>query len=330
MAEIEHNQEVTERAAAWIARLDGGELSTDDLIELRDWVRANPAHMRELERLGDIWKRLDSLAALDGLLAAPPPPVSKSRWSLGIAAGIVAVVAASALVFSRLPAPESVEVAAVYATDIGEQKSIEPGEGSTINLNTASRVTLDFSASLRRVELSQGEAFFDVDSDDGRPFIVATRHGDVVVKGTAFLVRVEEDGLEVVVKEGYVEVHEQSTGSGVTPPVASLKAGEVARIDDAGSARIDAVEPEIMIRKLGWRDGMLMFDGNTLDEVVHEVSRYTPVNIVIEDAALRERRIGGYFRVGEVEDLMATLENDFGIQVNRVNDNEIRLTAPIN
>ena len=94
--------------------------------------------------------------------------------------------------------------------------------------------------------------------------------------------------------------------------------------------RKQVIEPDKLIRKLGWRDGMLMFDGESLDEVIHEVGRYTSINIVIDDPSLRERRIGGYFKVGEIEDLLGTLQTDFDIEVNRVHDNEVRLSSRIN
>jgi transmembrane sensor len=182
----------------------------------------------------------------------------------------------------------------------------------------------------RRVLLAHGEAFFEVEPSDDRPFVVATEFGYVRVTGTAFLVRLEDTGLEVVVKEGRVELHEQGVDNSGGTLVADLEAGEVAIVDQSGSALIDEIGPEKMVRKLGWRDGMLMFDGESLDEVVREVSRYTSVNIVIETPALREQRIGGYFKVGEVEDLLGTLESDFDIEVHRVDDNNIRLAAQYN
>ncbi|MEE8345383.1 MAG: FecR domain-containing protein [Woeseiaceae bacterium] len=331
MTELTKKQDITQQAAAWIARLDAGELSAEDLIELRDWATASPAHLRELWRLGDIWKSLDTLAVLSGLLAKPTNSTRRSWRPLAIAASAAVILVAVSIFFAGVLTVEPIELAAAYTTDIGEQTSIEPGEGSTINLNTGSQMTVEYSSSQRLVRLARGEAFFEVASEDERPFIVETPFASVVVTGTAFLVRVEASGLEVLVKEGNVELHERSGGPARDAPiVAKLKAGELAMIDDSGSTHIGVIEPEKMIRKLGWRDGMLMFDGETLGEVVREVSRYTSVRIVIDSPALREQRIGGYFKVGEVEDLLGTLQSDFGIEVHRVDDSEVWLTTRIN
>ncbi len=331
MIDVNENQDINQQAAAWIARLDGGELSADDLIELRDWAKTSPTHMHELERLGGIWEDLDVLMALKGLLAKPTNSKRSSWQPLAIAASIAAFAMAIGFFFAGVTVVEPVQLTADYETEIGEQTTIEPGEGSTISLNTNSHITVSYSSSERMIWLSQGEAFFEVDSRDERPFIVATEFGNVVVTGTAFLVRVDASGLEVVVKEGHVRLYERSDEIDRNAPIlARLRAGEVATIDASGRPHIDAIEPEKMIRKLGWRDGMLIFDGDPLDEVVREVSRYTSVNIVIENPDLRDIRIGGYFKVGEIESLLGTLQSDFDIQVHRVNDGEVRLAARIN
>lgn len=318
--------ETTKKAATWIARLDAGELTADELTALREWATANPAHMRELERLGDIWESLDALAALKPMLAVPEVSSRRTIRNIAIAASAAAIAVAMWLFFAGAGPLEPVLLAETYVTDVGEQRSVEPGEGSTISLNTDSRMSLEYSLSQRLVRLAKGEAFFEVSSEDSRPFIVVTRLGNVVVTGTAFLVRVDAAELQVLVREGHVELHKQvegfvQAGSAVT----ALNAGEVAVIDSV-SSHVEMIGPIRMVRKLGWRDGMLMFDGETLDEVVHEVGRYTSVQIIIDDPELRDLRVGGYFRVGELEDLLGTLQSDFDVQVSRIADDEIRLT----
>lgn len=317
---------MTEKAAAWIARLDAGDLTADELIEFREWATASAAHMRELERLADTWESLDALAALRPMVAMPDTSPRRAIRNIAIAASAAAIAVTMWLFSPGADPVEPVVLAETYVTDVGEQRSVEPGEGSTISLNTDSRLSLEYSASQRLVRLAKGEAFFEVSSNDHRPFIVETRLGNVVVTGTAFLVRVEAAELQVLVREGHVELHKQVEGSvPVDSAVTALNAGEVAVIDSVGS-HVEMIGPVRMVRKLGWRDGMLMFDGESLDEVVHEVGRYTSVQIIIDDPELRDLRVGGYFRVGELEDLLGTLQSDFDVQVNRVADDEIRLT----
>lgn len=328
MIEEQNKPDATDVAAFWVARLDRGGLSTDELIALREWVGAHPSHMRKLERAAEIWESLDALAALRNIVARPARTTRRRTISFAIAAGVAGMALAIALLLAVVPGSvEAPEYYASFETRIGETQVIEPGEGSRISLNTNSRVAIEFGSTLRRVRLDRGEAYFDVAANDTRPFVVETDFGNVVVTGTEFLVRVDDAGLEVAVKEGHVQLQRPpSDHDEGRVALALLTAGEVASIELDGSRRIEPIETGQLVRKLGWRDGMLMFNGESLEEVVHEVGRYTPIKINITDEALRTRRIGGYFKAGEIEDLLATLESDFGIRVERISDSEINLS----
>lgn len=247
--------------------------------------------------------------------------------SFAVAASVAGLALAIAFLHGTRVGVEVPEYKASFVTQIGEMQVIEPGEGSRISLNTDSRLAVEFSSALRSVRLDRGEAYFEVTADDTRPFLVDTDFGKVLVTGTAFLVRVQETGLEVTVREGHVQLQRSpaDTADGRTS-VALLTAGEVASVESDGSRRIEPIESGRLVRKLGWRDGMLMFNGESLEEVVREVGRYTPIEINIADQALRTRRIGGYFRAGEIDDLLATLESDFGIRVERTGDGEVNLS----
>ncbi len=326
MTDENDHPDTAEIAARWVARLDRGDLSADELIALREWAIAHPSHMRELEYAVRIWESLDALAALRTIVARPERSRRKTTMPRAVAAGVAALAAALSLLL-WIGVGEPAEYNGSFVTRIGEIQVIEPGEGSRISLNTDSHLAVEFDSTFRRVRLDRGEAYFDVAPDDERPFVVETDFGNIVVTGTAFLVRVEEAGLEVTVKEGHVQLQR----SAADPEeghvsIALLTAGEVASIESDGSRRIEPIETTRLVRKLGWRDGMLMFNGESLEEVVREVGRYTPIKINIEDHALRTRRVGGYFRAGEIDDLLATLESDFGIRVEKVGDSEVNLS----
>src|SRR5690606_32526856 len=328
MIEEHDKPDATDVAAFWVARLDRGGLSTEELIALRAWVGAHPSHMRELERAAEMWESLDALAALRHIVARPARTTRKRTIAFALAASVAGTALTVALLLGIVAGgTETPEYYAAFETRIGETQVIEPGEGSKISLNTNSRVAIEFGSTVRRGRLDRGEAYFDVASSDARPFVVETEFGNVVVTGTAFLVRVDDAGLEVAVKEGHVQLERAAGDSGESRvALALLTAGEVASIELDGSRRIEPIETGQLVRKLGWRDGMLMFNGESLEEVIREVGRYTPIKISITDEALRTRRIGGYFKAGEIEDLLATLESDFGIRVERISDSEINLS----
>ena len=115
----------------------------------------------------------------------------------------------------------------------------------------------------------------------------------------------------------------------ITPDkhLTTIKAGQDAEYGSDSIHMVQTVNPEIIERKTSWQHGMLMFEGETLAKVIEEISRYSTTKIIISDPKIRDLRIGGYFRVGEVDALLATLEKSFSINVVRVNDNLIYLNG---
>ena len=82
-----------------------------------------------------------------------------------------------------------------------------------------------------------------------------------------------------------------------------------------------------MERQLAWREGMLLFDGEPLSEVIAEVSRYAPIEIVLSSPALRDLRIGGFFRAGDTQALLNTLSTSSDVDVERVRPGLIYLRS---
>ena len=120
--------------------------------------------------------------------------------------------AAVAILFTlllQLPAHSPVQSSGfdLYETPIGKHRVITLTDGSTIHLNTRSRVSIRFSATRRAAQLLQGEALFTIQHDPNRPFEVVT--GLTVIRdvGTQFDVhRKTSDAAVVTVIQGQVDV----------------------------------------------------------------------------------------------------------------------------
>jgi len=316
---------ITREACAWIAQLDGDTPpSHQDLAALREWMARSPAHREEIIRLSELWGRLELFTELAGV------PRSRSKSSLGragpmarwtFAAAATIMLAMGGLLLHNLLTPDD---AVDYRTGVGEQRRVVLPDGSTLLLNTDSSARVEYTTLERRVRLERGEAHFEVEHDTARPFLVAAGDGVVRAVGTAFSVRRQGVGAEVSVTEGKVELsmmaqapakygamnREAAKGS------ALLKAGQRAQFDSRVEAIAD-VPAEELARSLAWHQGMLVFSGDRLEQVVAEVSRYTTQSIVFGDPALGELRVGGQFRIGETEGLFRALEEGFGLHVQR-------------
>jgi transmembrane sensor len=96
--------------------------------------------------------------------------------------------------------------------------------------------------------------------------------------------------------------------------------GQEATIDT-----IIEVDSSEITRKLSWREGKLVFAGESLEEVVREITRHTEIRIDVVDPALKKMRIGGQFQAGETDSLFYVLQSGFGISVNKVDENHVQL-----
>ena len=276
---------------------------------------------------------------------------------------IAASILGIAVVLTLWIYPQPHETAnGIYGTAIGEQKITQLPDGSTIHLNTDSQVQVDYSATTRKLRLLRGEAHFQVAKDPGRHFEVHVAKSLIQAVGTAFSVQMRDDAMRVIVTEGKVELATQINAPGteladslnnspnhttlesntMQPKlvrIGTLSSGQSTTYDSAirieqdnfpaktvvADIHVETIAEEDLKKQLAWRNGYLVFKGDTLTDVINEVSRYTPVTIEITDLALGQIPIGGRFKVGDMEALYEVLEVSFGIQVAQLDDQHIQL-----
>lgn len=340
---------IEDEAAAWVWRLDDEPVSANTLAAYEAWLKEDPRHGRVIEEYRALWGRLDSLQTLcreerirtvsrgideqEGDRAIP----SARRYG-AIAACLVLTVAV--LVFAGRPALLPVTTAdtivasaeRVHETLVGEFRTVTLDDGSVIEMNTDTKLTVIYGTTARRIELERGEAHFNVAKDPQWPFVVTANGAAVRAVGTAFNVRSMRDApTEVLVTEGTVEVTEYGMSTEVPGPSRDseqvyLTAGQSIRVDQTAPAQIASISPGDLDRELAWRKGMLIFEGEPLANVVEELSRYTDIRFVFIDDAIRQRRVGGYFRTGDVETLLSVLEEGLSIRIERQGNDLILLS----
>lgn len=328
--------EIEAEACAWLVRLDDSR-DESELKELRQWLDRSPLHREAFARAAGTWGELNGLGQwleLDASTIARQRP-SRLRYSLAAAAIVLTAGLVAWLSAPLRPAQEPYR--AEHATAIGEVRTVSLPDGTAAQLNTGTRIAFTMDRNARLARLDEGEAWFDIARDPERPFVVYASRLAVRAVGTAFSVRVQGNRVDLTVTEGRVEI------ASMHAALAESAELELRRFDDDTESRValDAGQhvvydgrieqvsrwaaPQIE-RSLSWRDGMLIFDNDSLAHVVAEIGRYTPQKIVISDSDLRDLRFGGYFRVGDIASILATFEEDFDIRVERINDELVYLS----
>ena len=336
-----------EEAGYWLARLDGGPLSEEEARAFHDWLLADREHRDAIIELANLWDDMDILSELSDLFPLAPKSVADTgRAARFLTSPVLAVLAAAAvvlvvaLVVMQRPVLDMAnDVTAarkevVYQTAVGEQQDISLPDGSIMKLNTDSLISVSFNSRQRNLRLLKGEALFKVAHDRSRPFIVHAGGGVVRAVGTAFSVHLKGHDVEVTVTEGRVEIASAVDDDGSVDLgkddfgkyLTTLDAGQTAEYGEHTIHSVRTIAPELITRRMSWQHGTLVFKGETLEEVVREISRYTDTRFVISDPAIRDIRIGGYFKTGEVDALLTVLKDNFSIKADKVNDNLIYLT----
>jgi transmembrane sensor len=341
--------EMEAQAAAWLVRREAPDFSSEEQAALDTWLLASPRHRSAFLRLEAAWRRADRLKRLrplDGrvnedllsgptLLKIPQYPVRSAspesppatpaaerprapKWRSALAtAATIAVVAAGVALWAAIGRSGWQS----YATDFGGLERIVLSDGSVVNLNTNSEIRVQISGTRRDIILERGEALFTVAHDSTRPFDVQASDTTVRAVGTVFSVRLSSGrDVEVIVKEGRVQIdppklQDVSSAADLSsaPPPSLLSAGETVRIKER-KIEVVKVADEDLSRKLSWTEGRLIFERQTLAEVVAEFNRYNRKQMVIADPAIAGRKVGGGFEATDINSFIAALEHTFGIR----------------
>jgi transmembrane sensor len=290
------SDDIDDIAAQWVLRQDRGEMSPEEQRELDAWLQSNSLHLGAFVRAQAIWVDLDRVAALNAGRAAADERGEKRR-SLARVASFTAVFIATA---ATLFAVAQSYLAGRETTQLGEMRRITLNDGSAVALNTASVMQVRFARDERHVVLRRGEASFQVAHDKQRPFVVDAGDVSVLAVGTAFTVRMREEGdVTVVVTDGVVEV---TRDRGILTEQAqkqrAVRDQEVIVAARQPMTTLPLSKQEIA-RRLAWEEGQLVFDGERLDEAVAEVNRYVATPVRIESDTLAAKSFVGVFRTGD-------------------------------
>jgi transmembrane sensor len=277
-----------EDAAAWVVRLEAGDLGETEAVTFDAWLSASPENAAAF----------DAALAVSHTYAAAGPVVAHQlsqrraiprRPDMGrrAAIGFGAMAATAAFAFVLAPEFTGGETQ-TYATAKGERRTVRLADGSTIDLNGGTRLSVSLGRDARHVTLAEGQAIFDVAHEARRPFFVAAGDRTVRVVGTQFDVRRLAGKVSVTVARGAVEVR---PADGAPGKAYRLHPGQ--RLDHQEGAAVVQVATAEPNEVLAWRTGRLVYRGQPLSEVVTDLNQQFATPIRIEDPALAATPISG-------------------------------------
>jgi transmembrane sensor len=221
-----------------------------------------------------------------------------------------------------------------YSTGLGEQRSLRLADGSTVELNSQTRIRVRYTSQERHIDLLEGQALFHVAKNQAQPFIVASGNTHVRAIGTQFDVYRKQSSTVVTVVEGKVAVEPalseytvadagespvDALGSAISDPASGsvlLEGGQQLTLAvDAASAAPARLRPADLEATTAWTQRRLIFRGTPLAEVVSEFNRYSERPMVVSDAQLAALPISGVFSSSDPTDLLRFLRDVGGYEV---------------
>lgn len=312
-------------ASYWFARERGGLMSAQEAVQFAQW-RNIPQNNQAYREILAVWRVAQTVPdeALRAIVVTPSTrspadmPVKRRhlRWSLAALASIMTVGVAGHVILGQ-----RATFSQTYATAAGQRRQVNLPDGSVINLNTATTITVRFYDAMRHVDLEAGEAVFSVTHDKDQPFIVDAGLGEVRVTGTLFCVRRDAHQLSVSVESGSVEV---SRGNWRGKEKISLAAGAGVFVN--GTAITPMPEHTDVLALTAWQQGKVVFDDTALPRVIDEMNRYraTPIHM---QGDFSKMRIAGVFSVDDTETFLTALPTLIPVSVLKKQDDSVVILA---
>lgn len=206
----------------------------------------------------------------------------------------------------------------ILQTPRGGQYAVTLSDGTKVWLNAASSITYPtaFTGKERRVNIT-GEVYFEVAHQEEQPFHVVSEQQELKVLGTHFNVEAYGDDSETrtTLLEGSVRIMPAGTASSMVTSMngTTLKPKQQAVISPGSKTiGVSAVNPDDIV---AWKNGLFVFNNESMESVMRKVARWYDVQVVYEDNQPKEELFGGSIsRFDDVTTVLRMLEKTGDVQ----------------
>lgn len=298
---------LSDEAIDWLVRLNSGSATDEDHAAFQSWRSRSDAHEKAAIEAETIWHGVGM--AGEEQRATEKRETRRRHTRRAVLGGGLVALGGLAAHQSGLIGPG---MFADHVTGTGERKRITLADGSIVQMNAETALSVDFDAAERRLALHYGQAIFEVAHDPARPFIVEAAGGHARAIGTAFDVNNTRDDVAVTVIEGVVEV----TAQGASTQPVKAQADQRVRYGATGAPPVaENVDADV---ETAWRRGKLIFDHRTLRQVVEEIDRQYRGRIVIASRRSAELEVTGVFDLDDPEAVLSAIEASLPVRVVRL------------
>jgi len=304
-----------------------GEASENEQTQVDKWLLEGKENQRYFSHFKLIWtqsKELASRSKVDEQEAwerfkkkvgheTPVVPLNSGSWYSGflrIAAVLFFVAGAGWLLYLSLQNNDS----KLVTVKTGSQTLTDTlPDGSVIILNKRSSISYPekFTAADTRQITLKGEAFFQVEPDKSKPFVISVNDVTVTVVGTSFNIKSNVKKTEVIVETGLVEVG---------------KADQKVKVSPSESLTVLKGKPDLIKQKNKeefydyYRTKKFVCNNTPLWKLVETLNEAYQANIVIDGENLRNKLLNTTFDEQSLPEILRIIGVTFDIKVEQQGD----------
>lgn len=331
------SDDIPSTASDWVARINAGPLSPDLQTAFNTWITRDRQNQVDLTMVRLTWSVAQKLHTSDEARrelralksssegvhwfsrffggSSNPFAIPSPRFASAFAA--IVLMVAGAVWYFQTPSPQPSNSLALLhngenaLTAIGEISSYTLPDGSTLTVNADSNVRVAFTDERRQIFLERGQAFFEVQHNTKRPFVVVAGAQTIVVTGTQFDVRydAQKSATQVAVVAGHVNVGDSNHSADANAFLA-LEANDVFNFPQGGPPMRVALAANLVS---AWQKRKLYFESTTVGDVLLSVNRYTTKRLELADPKLADLPLSGSFKAGDTDAILFSLETLYGI-----------------
>ena len=297
------------------------ELDTNDIQKVELWLSESDNNQAKFDEIIQIWEVSENAKAhnfdtnkawnkVSGKIDSKP--FYAASW-FRLAAAILVIIGAASTFYKTFSTIDSTEL---YAENEVKIETLVDGSVITLNEKSSIKYRADFNEDQREISL-EGEAFFSIERDETKPFIINLDQSKVTVLGTSFNIKSEpEDKLvRVFVKSGVVlfeylpndssnaylsvELH---AGDKV---VYNKETGELEVSDKGSSSNLD----------MYWINKELIFDGIALRKVAKILEVVYDVEITFTEEQSKQCLLTANFQNAEIDQIMSVISTTFELEL---------------
>lgn len=181
-------------------------------------------------------------------------------------------------------------------------------DGSVVSLQGDSKLeVLNFNKDIREVKV-YGKAYFDIERDESRPFIIHTENAIVKVLGTSFVVDSEGTKTEVLVESGIVELLK----AGNNDVSVKLTKGEMGLVDNNNTGIIKRNNDDL--NYLAWKTKIITFNQSSMAEVEEVFEEVYGIEMKFDNPDFKNCKITAKFNKKKAKDAIEIIARTFNVQ----------------